>query len=106
PYEVRRQILVEAFGGRRMHIDLSYGHPFSRNARNMRTSGSGPDNMKTHRHCDLGSELFPDDFQPKEWQWFGCVCHRRAGFSELEKQQRYDDGKYSQSIEPCDDDCL
>lgn len=106
PYEVRRQILVEAFGGRRLHMNLSYGHPLSRKAQNTRTSESGPSSVTTHRHCNLGSELAPDDSQPKGWQWFGCVCHRRARFSELEKQQRYDAGEYSQSIEPCDDDCL
>ena len=58
------------------------------------------------RHCDLGSELVPDTSQPQGWQWFGCVCHRRAGYSEIEMEQRYTAGEFSRTIEPCDDECL
>lgn len=106
PYEVRRQILIEAFGGRRLHVDLSYRHPLERKPRNAEKSRSGSKAIAAHRHCDLGSELVPDTSRPKEWQWFGCVCHRRSGFSQTEKEQRYDAGEFSQSIEPCDDECL
>ena len=106
PYEVRHQILVEAFGGRRLHMDLSYRHPFTRKSQNTMKFESRFDAIAINRHCDFGSGLVPDESQPEGWQWFGCVCHRRTGFSEIEKQQRYDASEYSQSIEPCDDDCL
>lgn len=106
PYEVRHQILVEAFGGRRLHVDLSYSHPLVRKPLKVKTFGSGSGVISGYRHCALGSELVRDSSRPEGWQWFGCVCHRRAGFSETETQQRYGAGEYSQSIEPCDDDCL
>ena len=100
PYELRRQILVEAFGERRLHVDLSYSRPLARSAE---ASGSG---SEATRHCGLGSELVPDHSQPEAWRWFGCVCHRRAGYSEEEKRARWDACKSLQSIEPCDDGCL
>lgn len=106
PYELRHQILVESFGGRRLHVDLSYSHPLVRKPWKARTSVYSSNDIAGYRHCDLGTELVPDTSRSEGWQWFGCVCHRRAGFSEIEKHQRYDDGEYSQSIEPCDDDCL
>lgn len=111
PYEIRRQILVEAFGGRTLHMDIAYRYPFARKPRNMNaeTSGSGPNASGVHRHCDLGSELAPDASRPQAWQWFSCVCHRRAGYSEIEKEQRYascQGWQHALTIEPCDDECL
>ena len=106
PLELRRQILVEAFGGRRIHMDLSYRHPLVRKSRNAQTSEPGSSAEAARRHCGLGVDLVPDDSRPKEWQWFSCVCHRRAGYSELEKQQRYEAHEFSETVEPCDDKCL
>lgn len=101
PFELRRQILVEAFGGRTIHLDLFYGHPLVRSSQ---TSDLSP--VKERRHCGIGSELVPDTTKPKGWQWFGCVCHRRAGYSESEHEQRFAVNKFSRTIEPCDDRCL
>ena len=106
PYEVRRQILVEAFGGRTLHMDLSYRHPLVRKLKLPRNAGTPSGSGPGHRHCDLGSELVPDTSRPLRWQWFGCVCHRRARYQEVEKEQRYAAMEVSQSIEPCDDECL
>ncbi|WYZ42218.1 hypothetical protein EsH8_V_001113 [Colletotrichum jinshuiense] len=111
PAEVRRQILLEAFGARTLHMDLSYGHPLVRKSRIPGTSGSNPRpaaaaEAPSHRHCALGSELVPDTDRPQGWQWFSCVCHRRAGYSETEMEQRYAAMEFSNSVEPCDDECL
>ncbi|KAK3313317.1 hypothetical protein B0H66DRAFT_522255 [Apodospora peruviana] len=96
PPEIRRQILTEAFGGRTLHMDLTY--PSYR-------SESGPTTKTTHRHCDIGSELVFDT-SGRGPQWFSCVCHRRAGYSQAETLKRYAEMEISQTIEPCDDGCL
>ncbi|OBT83116.1 hypothetical protein VE02_08071 [Pseudogymnoascus sp. 03VT05] len=72
PYEIRRSILIEAFGGRTLHMDLEFNHPL------VRKSGT----QKEISHCDLGSNLIRDTDLPKGWQWFGCVCHRPAEWLE------------------------
>lgn len=72
PLEIRHLILAEAFGFRTIHIDLSFGYPLERKETPSSTL------LKERRHCDLGSKLVPDENQPKGWQWFGCVCHRRS----------------------------
>lgn len=96
PYELRRQILIEAFGSRRLHIHLSYGYPLSRK----------PTTALDRKHCGLGIEVVPDHAQPLAWQWFGCVCHRPARYSEHELEQRKAADKLPEGIEPCDDRCL
>jgi len=105
PYETRRQILIEAFGGRRVHTDLSFRHPLKRQTASS-SSDTAINGNGTRRHCGLGMELVPDESQPEQWQWFGCVCHRRAGYSEVEKERRYAAMEVVQTIEPCDDTCL
>lgn len=106
PYELRRQILVDAFGGRTIHVDLAYGHPMTRRpaAAGAGTAARSPGAP----HCGLGSELVPDTRQRERWRWFSCVCHRRAGYSEPELAQRRADVLClrSETIEPCDDTCL
>ncbi|OBT97676.1 hypothetical protein VE01_04594 [Pseudogymnoascus verrucosus] len=67
PYEIRRSILIEAFGGRTLHMDLEFNHPL------VRKSGT----QTEISHCDLDSNLIRDTDIRKGWQWFGCVCHRR-----------------------------
>ncbi len=99
PLEMRRRILIEAFAGQTLHMDLSYRHPL------VRTS-YGPEGSVVHRHCNLESTLVVDTSQPEQWQWFSCVCHRRAGYSETEKEQRWQAMEGSLTIKPCDDECL
>jgi hypothetical protein len=81
PPELRREILLLAFGNRRLHLRLSYEHPDA--------SKKDPDN-----HCGIvftepeddrrvsgldkppmATRLFDID-QPKAWRWWGAVCHR------------------------------
>jgi hypothetical protein len=99
--ELRRQILVNAFGNRTLHIDLSYSHPLVRTA-----GASSAPPTSGHRHCRLFSVLVPDRSSPKRWQWFGCVCHRRGDYSASEREQRYASMQVLQTVEPCDDGCL
>lgn len=102
PYELRRQILVEAFGGRTVHLDFAHGYPLVRAPRTSsdRTAGA------LTQHCGFGYDLAPDTAQPQGWQWFGCVCHRRAGYSGSELEERCAANDLSRSTEPCDDRCL
>lgn len=79
PAELRRDILIEAFGDRTIHIDLSFDHPMiSMPEQDKRMLG------EKIRHCGLNCEshkllkspLKLDVSKPKAWQWFSCVCHR------------------------------
>lgn len=103
PYELRRQVLIAAFGGRTLHVGLTYGHPL---VRRPTAKGAEGEEHTPRRHCGLGFELVPDETQSEAWQWFGCVCHRRTVFSTSEIEQREAQGKFWQTIEPCDDECL
>ena len=102
PHELRRQILIAAFGGRTLHVSLTFGHPLVRRPRRQIAEGA----QGSNKHCGLGSELVPDIAQRQAWHWFGCVCHRRAGYSKTEMEQREAEQKFSRTIEPCDDQCL
>ncbi|KAK0652762.1 hypothetical protein B0T16DRAFT_406768 [Cercophora newfieldiana] len=103
PLELRREILTEAFGGQTLHMDLSHKHPLVRLQPSEEESQSPP---HQHRHCGLESELVCDTSQAKRWEWFSCVCHRRPGYSEAEKEQRLQAMKGALTVEPCDDECL
>lgn len=91
PYEIRRMIIIAAFGGQTLHLDLTFAHPLER------MPGAQP-NMN---HCGLGYELVRNVNQPKDWQWFSCVCHRRARLTVLETWRRV-----GQKMKPDDDECL
>ncbi|KFY21448.1 hypothetical protein V493_07395 [Pseudogymnoascus sp. VKM F-4281 (FW-2241)] len=65
PYEIRRNILIEAFGGRTLHMDLSYNH----------LHHPEPD-FNYESNQARGTELH------KGWQWFSCVCHRPVEWLE------------------------
>lgn len=116
PLELRQQILGHAFGHQTLHVDLTCDHPLTR-----RTKPPAP--PKTRRwkftptpandingralrtHAGLESELFRDTSQPKQWQWFSCVCHRRMVPRHEDDE---DDGPRfrKRKIEPCDDGCI
>ncbi len=66
PFEVRRMILVEAFGNRVIHMDLHLDHP---------TLCRKPGKGISHYHADVAPTI-PDALKPKEWQWWSSVCHR------------------------------
>jgi len=58
PAEIRRQILVAAFGRRTLHLDIRYSHP--------RCNGSWARWMLSR-------------WAPKRWVWTGFVCPRYGG---------------------------
>ncbi|KAH6655997.1 hypothetical protein BKA67DRAFT_657891 [Truncatella angustata] len=101
PYELRRQILINAFGGQTLHLDLTYARPLVRKLTSMDLS-----NGIERAHYGLGSELVVNMSRSEGWQWFSCVCHRRLGYSESEIDERHTANKFYQTIEPCDDQCL
>ncbi|EPE05419.1 hypothetical protein F503_02158 [Ophiostoma piceae UAMH 11346] len=111
---MRRQIVEEAFGRRTLHMDLTYydGQEFSFYSppilRKHAEAATSPEYFRMRRHCDLAPTARdrrihrPSSLVPS-WQWFSCVCHRTAGYTEAEKEKRWQEGKIFLSIEPCDD---
>ncbi|KAF6803419.1 hypothetical protein CMUS01_15093, partial [Colletotrichum musicola] len=97
PVEVRRQVLVEAFGKQTIHIDLIHGRP--------RDNPRGSPN-KEHRlrraprapqKLTSGPALHKLKPRPKkEWRWYSCVCH-----ADLPSGTK----SWSRFAEPCDDSC-
>ncbi|KAH7179984.1 uncharacterized protein B0J16DRAFT_417588 [Fusarium flagelliforme] len=68
PPEIRHEILLQAFGGRTVHIDLVYQHPL--NMTRQRNPGIHyGENTQQARGFDMD--------KPECWQWRGCVCHRK-----------------------------
>jgi hypothetical protein len=63
PPEIRRQILMMAFGDRTVHMDLTYDHP------------PMPGKRETHA-MNQEWHLGLDKTRPKSWQWKGSTCHR------------------------------
>ncbi|KAK2736875.1 hypothetical protein FQN55_001370 [Onygenales sp. PD_40] len=64
PAEIRRRILIEAFGELPMHIDLRLEHP--------RRKEIGPSGY----HADIPGTY--ETYKPQQWLWTGVVCHRLA----------------------------
>ncbi|KAK2596061.1 hypothetical protein N8I77_013569 [Diaporthe amygdali] len=67
PSDLRRIILIEAFGDRVVHMDLRYDRPLlAGNPRSTLHAGginiSNPYNRQTEK--------------PHAWQWYSCICHR------------------------------
>jgi hypothetical protein len=58
PYEIRRSILVAAFGEQTMHMELKHNK----------------------------SSSISDTASHSSWQWSGCVCQRRSEWTETEKE--------------------
>ncbi|KAL2019270.1 hypothetical protein VTK56DRAFT_9814 [Thermocarpiscus australiensis] len=76
PPELRRRVLVAAFGERTLHLDLRLAHP--RLSQNLRPAI--PVETAKHEHCRGAAPLSwyycPDQTAPKTWRWWSCVCHR------------------------------
>ncbi|KAL6886365.1 hypothetical protein HDV57DRAFT_387809 [Trichoderma longibrachiatum] len=96
PLEIRRKILVEAFGAQTVHMDLIYDHPVlqppflqdpsmsSSSEEEEERAGRRRDARRAHGNlnvrlgtgvCDARN-LRLDDSRPKEWAWRSSVCHR------------------------------
>lgn len=73
PAELRREILVQAFGDRRVHMDLSFVHPVD--MASDRRTGTWRDVPHAGLPAYLGTVNW-DTSVPKSWQWWSSVCHR------------------------------
>lgn len=75
PYDIRRIILVYAFGKRRLHVDLCFDHP---------DTPLTPDEPGENYHCGVAYDKPEWDrilrrrnhAEPKSWQWWSSICHR------------------------------
>ncbi|VTT81077.1 unnamed protein product [Fusarium fujikuroi] len=76
PPELRRKILVEAFGDRTIHIDLILDHPLRLQRPDRRDPKDRFAANYGHHLPETSGNLCLDRSQPKRWQWRGCVCHR------------------------------
>jgi hypothetical protein len=84
PPEIRRKILIAAFGDRTMHMSLQYDH--SRPLVSNPSSGASP----WERYLRPGTKYPPqmlrsDPKAPKAWNWRGCPC------LHFNQQQTYDE---------------
>ncbi|KFY09086.1 hypothetical protein V492_05645 [Pseudogymnoascus sp. VKM F-4246] len=72
PFEIRRQILMLAFGDQTVHMDLQYRYPFD-----LADDQSSYMRLHARIQSSLGSRG-PEFIQGerREWRWFSCKCHR------------------------------
>lgn len=70
PSDVRRLILIEAFGDRIMHMDFRFGYDPS-----LLPTLSGCANCEVSINADHGLSGHHRD-KGRGWEWYGCVCHR------------------------------
>ncbi|KAM0258608.1 hypothetical protein ACHAQJ_003779 [Trichoderma viride] len=105
PLEIRRKILIEAFGGQTVHMDLIYDHPLLPPEDQPDDSHEEPQKRRSRAHgnlnvnlnsvrCDI-QNLRLDDSRPKEWTWRSSVCHRNPPAS----------WRPGQGVQPAEDYC-
>lgn len=99
PAEIRRAILIEAFGDRVIHMDLIYEHPPLPN-----TNATRAHPWSYTAHCNMNVDfdsgedsphLRLDKSRPKCWMWRSSVCHRNPPTTPLPGHQ----------IQPSQDQC-
>ncbi|KAK7427643.1 hypothetical protein QQZ08_005918 [Neonectria magnoliae] len=74
PYELRRGILIHAFGKDRLHMDLSFEHPPAPYAPGEPRERDHAGVHATNGGCGKYAKL--DRKKPKSWLWWGSICHR------------------------------
>lgn len=72
PPEIRREILVAAFGGRTMHMSLEFNHP-------RQLVPSSDYRKPPERYMPSTAQRPPqrlelDEQAPMAWEWCGCPC--------------------------------
>lgn len=73
PPDIRRLILIEAFGDRILHVDLQFLDDTRYLEGYNRVHGHEPE----HFLQTLGKWTpFSSSNAPPQWRWYGCVCHR------------------------------
>jgi hypothetical protein len=95
--DLRRLILIEAFGGRAVHMDLRYERPLRARPPRKTLHAGG---------VDVLYEVFSpsrESGKPRAWQYYSCVCHRDpVGFVE----RSHAVGAGDMPSHPATDSCL
>ncbi|KAF6823161.1 hypothetical protein CMUS01_10808 [Colletotrichum musicola] len=78
PFDIREQILLEAFGRQTVHLDLRLAHPPAE--RRWRRGFRMPKNFDCHTQFDTHANAHRnrnrDKTLPQRWEWWSSVCHR------------------------------
>lgn len=98
PFEIRRQILMFAFGEQTIHMDLQFRYQFC-----LADTLHAPDRL--HARIEGLQREIPKE-EKREWRWFSSVCHRfspDAPELPLGRRRNY---PWVRSNEPHTDRCL
>jgi hypothetical protein len=78
PPELRRRILITAFGSRTLHLDLQFAHPRRADAVDAALADLSHSSGPGHGlgASPSGYYYFGDRDAPQAWRWTSCVCHR------------------------------
>lgn len=68
--DLRRMVLIEAFGDRAVHVNLQYDRPLRARPPRKTLHAGGVDVL------DQGHSASRQMRKPRAWQWYSCVCHR------------------------------
>lgn len=78
PEDIRREILIAAFGDRTIHMNLEFTHPYPVLPP---LDDAGGNNTHRHTHHARIAPLRNEHLLHKSdmvWRWDGSVCHRQA----------------------------
>lgn len=97
--DLRRMVLIEAFGDRAVHMDLRYDRPLRARPPRKTMHAGGVDVL------DQGHSASRQMRKPRAWQWYSCVCHRNpVWFVERWHGAKLDEG--DMASHPALDSCL
>ncbi|CAG9982001.1 unnamed protein product [Clonostachys byssicola] len=109
PFEIRRRILVEAFGGHTIHMDLSFDHPerpldkafFDGSIKHL--SNHGNYNRETGLESRQETSRYKvDSSLPKRWIWRSSDCHRNPPWDRRsDEHNKYKDRAVNASEDRC-----
>ncbi|VUC24320.1 unnamed protein product [Clonostachys rosea] len=109
PFEIRRRILVEAFGGHTVHMDLSFDHPelpldktyFDGSITHL--SNHGNHNRDTENETRQATPRHKvDPSLPKRWIWRSSDCHRNPPWdTRSDEHNKYKDRAVNASEDRC-----
>lgn len=74
PPEIRRKILIFAFGQQTVHMDLQFRRPFAKTWKEG-SHGGLPVRQKDEAGGNFIEQRMIGD---KKWMWYSCVCHRHS----------------------------
>lgn len=95
--DLRRMILIEAFGDRTIHIDLRLDRPLRPRPPRKRMHAGGVDVLAQ------GDGWYRETKKPRAWQWYSCVCHRDP---ESFVERWHGAGEGPMASHPARDTCL